>query len=297
MKFRLIRLGLLTLVMASTAHAVEILRWERLPLAVPLTVGQERIVFVEHNVRVGIPTSIGDRLRVQSAGGAIYLRASKPIEPTRLQLQDVDSGALILLDIDAMPAKEGEPKLEPVRIVEDNTTPPHYAQRLDSATKTPITEPDRLTQHETPVAVVLTRYAAQNLYAPLRTVEPVPGIMRVNLRRNLPLDTLLPTLPVQATVLVSWRLEDQWVTAVRLTHTGSGWIQLDPRTLQGDFLTATFQHAALGPRGAPEDTTVLYLVTRKHGLSQSLLPAIQRFDPAVHLPTSTPPKTEVNHAQ
>lgn len=297
MKFRLIRLGLLTLVMASSAHAVEILRWERLPLAVPLTVGQERIVFVEHNVRVGIPASIGDRLRVQSAGGAIYLRASKPIEPTRLQLQDVDSGALILLDIDAMPAKEGEPKLEPVRIVEDNTTPPHYAQQLDSATKTPITEPDRPTQHETPVAVVLTRYAAQNLYAPLRTVEPVPGIMRVNLRRNLPLDTLLPTLPVQATVLVSWRLEDQWVTAVRLTHTEGGWIQLDPRTLQGDFLAATFQHAALGPHGTPEDTTVLYLVTRKHGLPQSLLPAIQRVDPAVHLPTSTPPKTEVNHAQ
>lgn len=297
MKFRLIRLGLLTLVMASSAHAVEILRWERLPLAVPLTVGQERIVFVEHNVRVGIPASIGDRLRVQSAGGAIYLRASKPIEPTRLQLQDVDSGALILLDIDAMPAKEGEPKLEPVRIVEDNTTPTHYGQQLDSETQTPITEPDRPTQHETPVAVVLTRYAAQNLYAPLRTVEPVPGIMRVNLRRNLPLDTLLPTLPVQATVLVSWRLEDQWVTAVRLTHTEGGWIQLDPRTLQGDFLAATFQHAALGPHGTPEDTTVLYLVTRKHGLSQSLLPAIQRVDPAVHLPTSTPPKTEVNHAQ
>ncbi|MCI4239470.1 TIGR03749 family integrating conjugative element protein [Dickeya dianthicola] len=297
MKFRLIRLGLLTLVMASSAHAVEILRWERLPLAVPLTVGQERIVFVEHNVRVGIPASISDRLRVQSAGGAIYLRASKPIEPTRLQLQDVDSGALILLDIDAMPAKEGEPKLEPVRIVEGNTAPPHYGQQLDSETKTPITEPDRPTQHETPVAVVLTRYAAQNLYAPLRTVEPVPGIMRVNLRRNLPLDTLLPTLPVQATALVSWRLEDQWVTAVRLTHTGSGWIQLDPRTLQGDFLTATFQHAALGPRGSPEDTTVLYLVTRKHGLPQSLLPAIQRVDPAVHLPASTPPTTEVNHAQ
>src|SRR3546814_1616516 len=56
------------------------------------------------------------------------------------------------------------------------------------------------------------------------------------------------------------------------------------RSLQGDFLTATFQHEALGPRGTPEDTTVLYLVTRGHGLAQSLLPAINRFDPAAHLP-------------
>ena len=138
------------------------------------------------------------------------------------------------------------------------------------------------------MAVVLTRYAAQNLYAPLRTVEPVPGIMRVNLRRDLSLDTLLPTLPVHAEALAAWRLEDQWVTAVRLTHTGSGWIDLDPRALQGDFLTATFQHPTLGPRGTPEDTTVLYLVTRGRGLPQSLLPAVHRFDPTALLPQAVP---------
>ncbi|MEQ9866038.1 TIGR03749 family integrating conjugative element protein [Pectobacterium aroidearum] len=293
----LIWLGLLTLMLTPVAHAVEILRWERLPLAVPLTVGQERIVFVDRNIRVGVPASVGDRLRVQSAGGAIYLRASESIEPTRLQLQDADSGTLILLDIAASPAKDGEPALEPVRIVEGNITPPRYGQQRDSETDAAITEQDRPARRETPVAVVLTRYAAQNLYAPLRTVEPGPGIVRVNLRRDLPLDTLLPTLPVQATALASWRLEDQWVTAVQLTHMEGGWIELDPRTLQGNFLTATFQHPTLGPRGTPEDTTVLYLVTRKHGLSQSLLPAIQRFDPARHVQTTTNPTTEVQHAQ
>ena len=36
------------------------------------------------------------------------------------------------------------------------------------------------------------------------------GIGRVNLRRNLALDTLLPTLPVRAQALAAWRLEDQW---------------------------------------------------------------------------------------
>ncbi|MEF9677084.1 MULTISPECIES: TIGR03749 family integrating conjugative element protein [Pectobacterium] len=293
----LIWLGLMALVQTPALHAVEILRWERLPLAVPLYVGQERIVFVDRNVRVGVPASIGDRLRVQSAGGAIYLRASEPIDPTRLQLQDADSGALILLDIAATPAKDGESALEPIRIVEGNATPLRYGQPPDNATPAPTADQARLAQRETPVAVVLTRYAAQSLYVPLRTLEPVPGIMRISLRHDLPLDTLLPTLPVQAKALASWRLEDQWVTAVRLTHTGNGWVELDPRVLQGDFLTATFQHTALGPRGSPEDTTVLYLVTRKHGLPQSLLPAIQRFDPAMHLPATTPPTTEVHHAQ
>lgn len=281
-------LGILACALVPIAHAVEILHWQRLPLAVPLQVGEERIVFVDRNVRVGVPPSVGDRLRVQSAGGAIYLRASEPIEPTRLQLQDADSGTLILLDIAAVPAGDGEPLLEPVRIVEDSVAPQRYGQAQGDGAAAPSLEQAAPPRRETPVPVVLTRYAAQSLYAPLRTVEPVPGVMRVNLRRGLPLDTVLPTLPVHAKALAAWRLEDQWVTAVRLTHVGNGWIDLDPRVLQGDFLTATFQHPTLGPLGTPEDTTVVYLVTRGRGLPQSLLPAIQRFAPAALLPQSVP---------
>ena len=262
------------------------------------------MVFIDRNVRVGVPAGVGERLRVQSAGGAVYLRASEPIEPTRLQLQDADTGALILLDIAAEPAKDGEPALEPVRIVEGDATPARYGeQRADgdeAVTPTNGQANVRGSRREIPIPVVLTRFAAQNLYAPLRTVESLPGVMRVNLRSGLDLRTLMPTLPVSATALASWRLEDQWVTAVRLTNTSAGWVTLDPRVLQGDFLAATFQHEALGPRGTPEDTTVLYLVTRGRGLAQSLLPAIHRFDPAVHLPQPEAEATEskeADHAQ
>ena len=48
-------LGALLALLALPAHAVEILRWERLPLAVPLVVDQERIVFIDRNIRVGVP--------------------------------------------------------------------------------------------------------------------------------------------------------------------------------------------------------------------------------------------------
>ena len=296
-------LGLLVVV-AAPAHALEILRWERMPLAVPLRVGQERIVFIDRNVRVGVPAGVGERLRVQSAGGAVYLRASEPIEPTRLQLQDADTGALILLDIAAEPAKDGEAELEPVRIVEGHSTPARYGDQPQGADAPPTLAQDqagaRTARRETPVPVVLTRFAAQNLYAPLRTVEPLAGVMRVNLRRDLDLGTLMPSLPVRAAALASWRLEDQWVTAARLTNGSSSWITLDPRVLQGDFLTATFQHETLGPRGTPEDTTVLYLVTRGRGLAQSLLPAIHRLDPAANLPQPEAEATdnkEARHAQ
>lgn len=277
---------LASLGLAPVAQAVQILHWERLPLAIPLVVGQERVVFIDCNVRVGVPASIADHLRVQSAGGAVYLRASDPIPPTRLQLQDVQSGAMILLDIAARPAVPGQPKLEPVRIVEDATPTTRYgatAHISSGAADTGNGGASRV-RHETPVPVILTRYAAQSLYAPLRTVEAVAGIGRVNVRRDLPLDTLLPALPVRARVLAAWGMADDQVTAVQLTNTAAYWIDLDPRALQGDFVAATFQHPTLGPAGLSTDTTVVYLVTRGHGLAESLLPAISPIDAIVNLP-------------
>lgn len=267
----------LTLGLAPNSVALEILRWERLPLALPLVVGQERVVFIDRNVRVGVSASLGERLRVQSAGGAIYLLASEPIEPTRLQLQDADNGALILIDI---ATQSGNAPLEPVRIIAGEA-PAHYEQS-SAAPPTAVSYPAR----ETPIPVVLTRYAAQSLYAPLRAVEPVDGISRGNLRRDLKLDNLLPTLPVRARALAAWRLEDQWVTAIRLTNISTQWIDLDPRALQGNFIAATFQHPDLGPAGDSRDTTVVYLVTPGHDLVQSLLPAISPIDASVNLPAS-----------
>ncbi|MFC4250363.1 TIGR03749 family integrating conjugative element protein [Sinimarinibacterium flocculans] len=258
--------------------ATEILRWERLPLPVTLVVGQERTVFVDRDVRVGLPAGVGDRLRVQSAGGAVYLRASAPIPTTRVQLQDVESGALILVDVTAVPGSGDGMPLEPVRIVDANTTTKRYGDDT-SAPEGPSAQ-----RRETPIPVVLTRYAAQNLYAPLRTVEPVTGIGRVNLHRDLALNSLLPTLPVHARALAAWRLEDFWVTAVLLTNTSSRWLDLDPRAAQGDFVTATFQHPDLGPAGGYTDTTVVYLVTRGHGLAESLLPTLSPIDATVNMP-------------
>lgn len=271
----------LALTVMTTGHATEVMRWERLPMAVPLLVGQERVVFVERNVRVGVPTSLGDRLRVQSAAGTVYLLANEPIEPTRLQLQDATTGELILLDVVAEPAKSGQKQLEPIRIVEAPLpTRQTDAPSSDADTPTPAS-------HKTPLPVVLTRYAAQNLYAPLRTVEALPAVRRVSLAPDLSLDLLLPSLPVHARPLAAWRLEDYWVTAIRLTNQTNQVVDLDPRLLQGNFATATFQHHNLGHKGTSSDTTVLYLTTRGHGLAQSLLPTISPIDAALNLPHST----------
>jgi integrating conjugative element protein (TIGR03749 family) len=108
--------ALLALLECTRAHATEVIRWQRLPIELVLHVGQERIVFVDRPMRVAVPSGIVEHLRVQSADGTIYLRASAPFETTRVALQDADTGALVLLDVTATAAAPEE-KLEPIRIV------------------------------------------------------------------------------------------------------------------------------------------------------------------------------------
>ncbi|MDE9544486.1 TIGR03749 family integrating conjugative element protein [Xenorhabdus bovienii] len=243
-------LGLVSLLLFSLgAKADELVKWERIPLSIALKVGQERIIFVDRNVRVGLSPSLSDKLRVQSAGGAVYLKASHAFSPTRLQLQDSENGEIILLDITA--TKMGP--TEPVRILypdEKNSAPkegsPHQRKSALSA----------------PAPVILTRYAAQQLYAPLRTVEPVTGIHPVSLHLPGSITTLYPSEPIAVSPLAGWGVQNYTVVALKLRNTAKRNITLDPRALQGQFVAATFQHRWLGEAGTPEDTTVLYLVTR-----------------------------------
>lgn len=286
--------GIFAACLTCQAQAVEIQRWERIPLALPLVVGQERIVFIDQNVRVGMPRDLIDKLRVQSTGGALYLLASEPIDPTRLQLQNISNGEIMLVDIAATPAQPNQPAPEPVKIVAGDSPASRYGQANAAAQSTGSRPASQAVQsseqdqdedppparRETPVPVALTRYAAQMLYAPLRTVEPVEGIAQVNINRRLDLGTLLPMLPVEATALGAWRLDGLWVTAVKLRNTGAQHIVLDPRELMGNFVTATFQHPYLGTQGDASDTTTVYLVTQGHGLAESLLPsAVGQIDP------------------
>lgn len=135
---------LLILLVALPLHAVELVKWERIPLPVALNIGQERIVFVDRNVRVGYPAALEGKLRIQSSNGTLYLLASQSFAATRLQLQDTENGELILLDVSA---SKGEHIREPMRIVREEK-------------KTPDAKSDAVPEPlpSTPLPVALTRY-------------------------------------------------------------------------------------------------------------------------------------------
>ncbi|CUR95105.1 TIGR03749 family integrating conjugative element protein [Salmonella enterica subsp. enterica serovar Bovismorbificans] len=263
--------------LSGGAGAVELMKWERIPLQIPLTVGQERVIFVDKNVRVGFPDSLNGKLRIQSSSGTVYLDARAAFPSTRLVLKNVENGEMILLDVSA---SEGKTVREPVQLVYQGAV-----SSASSASKSTVSdtqeprqngEPEKTATKNKPVLngplpVVLTRYAAQTLYAPLRTVEPVAGIHALPLRLPSGLSALYPEAPLAMTPLAAWGLGDYSVVAVKVRNPGVTKVVLDPRNLSGRFIAATFQHRWLGEAGRPEDTTTLYLVVK--GRPESAFPA------------------------
>lgn len=257
------------LLLTLPAHAEILMKWDRTPLAIDLATGKERIIFVDKNVRVGIPQNLNGKLRVQSMGGAVYFTALEPFDLNRLQLRDVASGQNILLDIRS---RESKTKPDNIRLVFDETVQSNRpAVEQTALSDEPYDETAQI-RSALPVPAALVRYAAQSLYAPLRTVEPLPGVRRVAMKLPKSLPTLLPNLKVRATPLESWGLDGFVVTAVKIQHLEPFRVNLDPRYLQGQFYAASFQHGWIGEYGSLNDTTTVYLVT-EGDVSRAIVPS------------------------
>jgi len=217
--------------------------WQKVPIAVQLTVGEERLVHFPGPVSVGVPAILDSSLRTQTVNGTVYWRAAAPFPTTRVAIRELDSGQMYLIDLQAGLAPSDN---APIRVMLD--TP---ANGEIGAATTP--GPPQLD------FVHLTRFAAQQLYAPARLVSTLPGVVRVPLQQDAV--PLVRGGAVEATPLIAWRAGPHYVTAVKLVNRTTEPQVLDPRALRGQWLSATFQHARLLPVGDEADTTVVYLVS------------------------------------
>lgn len=269
---------LVSLTLSSWINATEIMHWDRTPLRIGLPVGEERLIEMERNVRIGLPPTIANPevLRVQSAGGVLYLKAHEMFDVERVRLQDIETGEVFLFDLYADQSASNEP----IRIVYDAASnvsgqrAPVRAANTTASTSLP-TVPNEVANRVAeamtgqrsskalPSPIVLTRYAAQSLYAPLRTIESVPGVARSPMRLPETITTLLPAYPFEVKALAGWQYQGYEVTAFQIRNLDpQRSFQLDPRHLQGRFYSATFMHETLTPAGHLEDSTTLFLVTQ-----------------------------------
>jgi integrating conjugative element protein (TIGR03749 family) len=232
---------------AVPSDTTERIVWTKSPIAVTLTVGEERLLHFPDSVSVGVPQALAASLRSQSINGTLYLLANAPFDATRLMVRSEHEGPLYVLDVAAQAHDPAIPPRPAVQILVDN----------------PVTDDTSI--DTTPLSAVhwgyvaLTRYAAQQLYAPARLLDFTPGIVRVPVNQQ-PID-LVRGGHVEAVPVAAWRAGLHTVTAVKVRNTTQEPVVLDPRELRGPWLTATFQHNRLLPAGSEADATAVYLIS------------------------------------
>ncbi len=245
-------LGVTLLLLQSLVHAdtdtLERIEWKKAPIRLELAVGQEQRIEFPASVKVGLPASVQGLLRTQSVNGTVYLLAHAPFGSNRLMVRELDSGRIYLFDVTA--AEEGGTG-HPIQI---------YVTGDDGMAKDNATASNEAGQGQ-PGYIQLTRFAAQQLYAPSRLVRDRPGIVRVPVTRDTV--DMLHGGTIEAMPLVAWRTNGLYVTAVKLTNRTNQAQTLDPRDLRGAWLTATFQHHRLLPKGDEADTTAVYLISAR----------------------------------
>lgn len=228
-------------------EAPERIVWDKTPIKLTLRVGRERRVSFPGDVRVGVSPALADRLRTQSVDGTVYWLAAKAFQTTRVQVREIDTGRVYLIDLQAKEQEGGNTPVE-IHLRTSASDSDGSDSREDTA--------ERLDY------VALTRYAAHQMYAPKRLLRDPPGVFRARLNVKKPVP-LVRGGAVEALPLAAWRGGGLYVTAVKLRNVTNAPVTLDPRDLRGQWLTATFQHARLLPHGDEAGTTCVYLISAR----------------------------------
>jgi len=263
---------LLTLASATVlADASERVLWDKRPINVHLQVGNERIIHFPDDVRYWLPDTVKRQVSVLAANGVLYIRAMEPFPTTRLRIQGLNNQQVYLLDITASEAAAVSNEL--IVMTKENTR-----NRSREATAYKTTEDWRIR---------LTRYAAQQLYAPERLVDGDSAIKRIPVESKMSVPLIRGGL-IEAVPIASWQGHGLTVTAVRVRNLSRQSLQLQfdrsdfqqaldlSYLMRGDWLTATLQHDRLGAMGDETDTTTLYLVSNRSFVESLSLPIDNR---------------------
>lgn len=254
--------SLMTAEPAIADDSPEILRWNRTPLSIHLPVGQERYIWFPGRVQPGVPPDLISKLRVQAVNDTIYLQASEPFETTRLPVRDLTNGDFYLFDV----TTSDNASTSPLRVVKATG---NDEQAIIAGADVAVDE-DALPGDG---YQSLTRFAAQQSYAPERLIKQQPGIHSVPVpSAGQPVKGLLGDAPLETVPVASWRGRGGlYVTSVRVRNQTDQSLALDPRFAVGQWLTATFHHHGLAPAGKPGDTSTLYLISDRPFL-EALVP-------------------------
>ena len=229
--------------------------WDKRPIVVHIQRNHERIIHFPDDVRYWLPDQLQGKVTVLATNGVLYIRALESFSRTRIRVQGLQSQQIYLLDVMADESASVADEL--------------IVMTVDTVINQAKDKTQQLVGQDWRVR--LSRYAAQQLYAPERLLKGDSAIKRIPVASQA--IQLIRGGVIEAVPIASWQGGGLTVTAVRLqnkqthplvlqfTPSGEGNSVNFNELLRGRWLTATLQHKWLGALGKKDDTTTLYLVS------------------------------------
>ncbi len=257
-------IGMALTVIATTTQAGTVV-WKKTPIPVDLVVGVEQMVVLPQDGAVGLPPALANThiFRTLVTGGTAYWTALEAFDNNRIKVR-LDSGEYILFDVSARVEKSPPASQESIQVVLANEGVPQRHNMAQTGNRQA-----QATLFE------LIRYAAQEVYSPVRLVAPVPGVRPVPVGLSGNMTALYdqgkhPGLIVQPHK--AWSVDGLYVTAFIVTNEHTHRMVLDNRKVRHTprarrngvaphFVASTFFETDLAPRGNPGNRTTLFVVT------------------------------------
>lgn len=222
---------------------IQQLTYSEQPLEISIPIGIPIEMRFPEPVDFGIPSNIQDLVHIENVASTVYLTANAHFSDSTVLVKLLHSASPIVLRVSSS-MDEASPHTYSIRATQRKET------RTNSTGRSP---------------VELTRFAAQQLFAPKRLVPILKNVVRVGVLRE-PVN-LARNSDIRSNALVSWSSGSLHVTAIKLTNLSDVSIDLSPDDLRGSWQTATYHHSRLLPKGTDGDTSIVYLVSDKPFLS------------------------------
>lgn len=241
---KLIKLAIFALgfIAMHLCHALqsEHLVWEKVPLTIELPLNQERLVQFPQAIKV-IDQQLSTNLDILKVKGSLYLKAKESFKDSRLIVQLLPEGEVVILNLNA---NEKTINTTPIEILIDD---PKITNHFGS------------NQYEYN-AIQLTRFAIQALYSPERVREIPEGIYRTPMQTNRTI-SLFYGASVEAHPLASWRGGNLYITAVDLKNLLNEPVHLQFSKLLGHWQTASFYPKSELPARSQHESTTVFLIS------------------------------------
>lgn len=231
------------------------------PIPINLRIGYERHFIIEPKmpIQVGIPDKFKHKISVTTIDGQVWLLAKERFSNAKVIFKSPQHRIVLVVDAE----EDYEAGLAMILVVGSEQ---HYPG--DSKTQQRLCDVN---------LVELARYAFQWAYAPERLIKNHPCIhptsypkRQLDLLNCLSFQALVCGGGVISTPVAAWRSGSHYLNLLEVQNTLKTTVELDPRTIAGDFKAAAFAHHRLAPVDTVAESVTALVLIGSRALSESV---------------------------